>query len=209
MRPNPTFASDDPDTVRRLVREHPFATLVSRGRDGLVASHYPILLEEDAEDLAIVSHVGRPDEEAHQLGAREAMLIVQGEHGYISPSWYPDEGLQVPTWNFLVAHLHGTPQILSEEENLATLTRLVDAFEGRLDHPRNLEDLAAARRVARGTVGYRMVITRFECKVKLSQNKPDATRRSVISALRRPGPYRQPALAQEMVRAWPASGEHD
>ena len=200
MRPNPAFAADDPETVRRLVREHPFATLVSQGRDGLVASHYPILLDEDSVELAIVSHVGRPDEEIHQLGTREAMVIVQGEHGYVSPSWYPDEGFQVPTWNFLVAHLHGIPEILSDEENMATLRRLTAAFERRVDHPRGLEDLEAARRMARGTVGYRLVVSRFECKAKLSQNKPQATRRSVIAALRQPGPYQQPALAREMER---------
>ncbi len=47
MRPNPLFASEDPELVRRLIRENPWATLVSENGGELVASHYPILLEED------------------------------------------------------------------------------------------------------------------------------------------------------------------
>jgi len=29
MRPNPLFASEDPDLVRELIRSHPWATLVT------------------------------------------------------------------------------------------------------------------------------------------------------------------------------------
>ncbi len=50
-------------------------------------------------------------------------MIVQGEHGYVSPGWYPPSPRDVPTWNFTVAHCHGVPELLDEEENLAVLTR--------------------------------------------------------------------------------------
>jgi transcriptional regulator len=200
VRPNPHHVSDDPDVVRELIRENPWATLVSDNDGELVASHYPILLDEEAEGLAIVTHVGRPDEEIHGFGDREILLIVQGRHGYISPSWYAAGATRAPTWNFSVAHCYGRPQILGEEDNLRVLERLVKHFERHVEAPMLL-DPAWGRPVARGTVGIRLPVTRFVCKIKMSQDKDPVTQRQVMDALRAPGPYQHPELADDMQRA--------
>jgi transcriptional regulator len=199
MRPNPLFASEDPDQVRALVREHPWATLVTTTTTGLAASHYPVMLDEEAEGLTVLTHLGRPDEEVLEIDRGEVLVIVQGHHGYISPTWYSPPERKVPTWNFTVAHLHGTPQVLDEGENLAVLTRLVEHFERHLPEPFHLERDTAVP-IAKGTVGLRIPIDRFELKRKLSQNRDDESRRKVIAALREKGPYRHPALAEEMER---------
>jgi len=200
MRPNPLFESTDPDVVRQLVRENPWGILVSSNDARLVASHYPILLDEEAPELTVLTHVGRPDEQVHGFGDREIMLIVQGRHGYISPSWYAaDQAMRVPTWNFSVAHCYGVPQILDEEENLRVLTRLVAEFEQRVRSPVWLEREWGAP-IAQRTVGIRLPITRFVCKVKMSQNKDPVTQQQVIEALREPGPYQHPELADQMER---------
>ncbi|MCM3502105.1 FMN-binding negative transcriptional regulator [Microbacterium sp. P26] len=201
MRYTPDYALHDLDAVRALVRENPWATLVSHvpGR-GLVASHYPVLVDE-SDGFALVSHVGRPDEQLHELGAHEVMVVVSGPSGYVSPSWY-DTSPAVPTWNFVVAHLYGTPTLLSDEENLAVLDRLVTHFEAPLPNPflmhRSLENTAYAERIVHGTVGFRLPVARFEAKQKLSQDKPDAVVDRVIAALRAPGPYENSALADRM-----------
>jgi transcriptional regulator len=199
MRPNPLFASDDPELVKQLVREHPWATLVTTAGDGLAASHYPVLVDEDDPGLTLVTHLGRPDEEVLEIDRGELLVIVQGHHGYISPGWYSESERKVPTWNFTVAHLHGMPQRLEADENLEVLTRLVAHFERRRDAPAYL-DREEAEPIARGTVGLRIPIDRFEMKRKLSQNKDDETRRTAIAALREQGPYRHEALAAEMER---------
>jgi transcriptional regulator len=198
MRPNPLFASDDPELVKTLVREHPWATLVTMTETGLAASHYPVMLDESAPDLTLLTHLGRPDDEVLEIGSGEVLVIVQGHHGYISPGWYSSRERKVPTWNFTVAHLHGTPRILGEAENFEVLTRLVEHFERRLDSPWPLDPADAP--IAKGTVGLRVPIERFEIKRKLSQNKDDETRRTVIAALREEGPYQHPVLADEMER---------
>ena len=81
---------------------------MSNGSSGLVASPYPVLLEEDRAELSIVTHVGRPDEEVHARGD-ELLVIIQGPHGYIFIEWFGDY-VEVPTWNFIVAHLLGVPR---------------------------------------------------------------------------------------------------
>ncbi|WP_136587397.1 FMN-binding negative transcriptional regulator [Microbacterium hydrothermale] len=202
MRHNADYALDDLDAVRALVVENPWATLVSHvpGR-GLVASHYPVLVEDTADCLALVGHVGRPDEALHELGAHEVMVIVSGPSGYVSPSWY-DTSPAAPTWNFVVAHLYGVPEILSDDENLVVLDRLVTRFEAPLPNPflmhHSLENTAYAERIVHGTVGFHLPVARVEAKQKLSQDKPDAVVGRVIAALRAPGPYVNPALADRM-----------
>jgi len=200
MRHNPHHATDNPEVVRRLIRENPWGILVSRNGAELVASHYPILLDEQAEGLAVLTHVGRPDEMIHRFGEQEILLVVQGRHGYISPSWYAPGATRAPTWNFSASHCYGVPRILEEEENLAVLARLVAHFERHVEEPMLL-DLEWGRPVAQGTVGIRLPITRFVCKVKMSQDKDPVTQRQVMAALRVPGPYQNPELADDMARA--------
>lgn len=201
MRHSPHHAVTDPAIVRRLIDEHPWATLVSVADGVPVASHYPVLLDERDDDrLAVVTHVGRPDDQVHDFGAREMLLIFAGPSGYVSPSWYGPLGVRAPTWNFSVAHCYGVPEILDPEENLRVLTRLVERFERHVDAPVLLDPEVGAR-LAPGTVGIRVPIARFTCKVKMSQDKDPQSRRQVLEALRRPGPYQHLALADDMQRA--------
>ena len=153
MRHTPHYLMTDPAEVKRLIQNHPWATFVSATSAGLVASHYPVLLDEDRDELGIISHFGRPDDVLHELGRHEILVIIQGPHDYISPSWYAP-GDVVPTWNHVTAHLYGTPEILTEEENYQMLTRLTDHFEQHHPGGRHLsEDEAGTRRIAKGTVG--------------------------------------------------------
>lgn len=205
MRPNPRHAVTDVQFVRDLVAREGFATIVSSTSAGPVASHYPVMLEGGADELVVLTHLGRPDERIHELDAaasegREVLVIVQGHHGYVSPSWYSPGASKAPTWNFTVAHLWGVPQVLTPEENLETLVALVAHFEQHVEEPMWLDrDWGAP--VARGTVGLRIPVSRFDVKAKLSQDKDPESVQNVIDHLRAPGPYSHPALADDMERA--------
>lgn len=206
MRHTPDYVVTDPEFVKRLIRENPWATIVAATAKGLVASHYPVVLEEstgeegDETRISIVSHVGRPDDRALELGQQEVMVIIQGPHGYVSPGWY-GEGPAVPTWNHVTAHLYGTPQILSDEENWAVLTDLVHHFEDHSPHPNLLEhNEEYGRSIVSGTVGFRLVVDRFEARAKLSQDKSQQVVDRVTDELEAGTTWPQPALAQEMRR---------
>lgn len=204
MRQNPSFAMSDVGEIRRLIEQNPWVTIVSSTESGLVASHYAVLLDADGEDLTIVGHVGKPDDLIHGLGEHELLVVVQGPHGYISPGWYGDVQ-SVPTWNFVSAHLTGTPELLTPEENLEVLERLVARFENGLPQPRLMweppNDPEFVRRLEKGTVGFRLTPTKVVGKRKLSQNKPDETVETVIVELESgASPYADPRLAAEMRR---------
>lgn len=203
MRQNPSFAMTDTGELRRLIEANPWVTLASQTPDGLVASHYAVMLDPERSDLTIVGHVGKPDDLIHGLGERELLVVVQGPHGYISPGWYGDVA-SVPTWNFISAHLSGVPELLGTDENLRVLEALVDRFESRMPAPRGMwrapNDAAFVERLERGTVGFRLTPTRVVAKRKLSQNRPDAVVETIIAELAGDGAHANPALAAEMRR---------
>jgi len=196
MRHTPRYLMTEPAEVKRLIRGNPWATFVSATSNGLIASHYPVLLDETTDDIAVFSHFGRPDDELHELGQHQMLVIIQGPHDYVSPSWYAPGDL-VPTWNHVTAHLYGKPTALSAEENYAVLCRLTDHFEQHQPDGRSLlDDEAATRRAAKGTAGLRLRVDRFEARAKLSQNKTDDVRSNITEEL----DSRNPALAAEMRR---------
>ncbi len=196
MIETPAYALDD-DGLRALVRDNGWATLVSHTSGGLVASHVPVLLE-DGDGLSVVGHLGRPDDVAHELGSGEVLLVVTGPSGYVSPGWYGYTPA-LPTWNYVAAHLYGTPQVLGPEETYRVLSDTVDRYEAVREHPVSLPPIEDhARRVARGAVGFRLRVTRVQAKAKLSQDKPPEVVDRVIAALADDPRYANPALAERM-----------
>ena len=199
MLPTPRYLMTDPDEVRRLIRAHPWATFVTNTASGLVASHYPVLLDEEAstgDEIVIVSHFGKPDGVTHELGTHEVLVIIQGPHDYVSSSWYDPDDI-VPTWNHVTAHLYGVPDVLSDDENYRMLDQLTDHFEHHRPNGRSLSaNEEKARATAKGTVGLRMRVTRFDARAKLSQNKSDHVRDTIVEHYG----ATNPKLAHEMQR---------
>jgi len=198
MRHSPRYVVDDPHEIKRLIHANAWATFVSPASTGLVASHYPVILDDEAPDdeIVIVSHFGCPDEVTHELGQHEILVIIQGPHDYISSSWYRPGDL-IPTWNHVTAHLYGTPEILSDEANYAMLDKLTNQFESHFPGGRSLsEDEEGSRRIAKGTVGLRMRVDRFDARAKLSQNKQPDVVETITDHLEQTNPR----LAREMRR---------
>ncbi|MFD1936861.1 MULTISPECIES: FMN-binding negative transcriptional regulator [Nonomuraea] len=196
MRHNSDYLLDDKERIRALVQDNPWATLLSGTPRGLVGSHLPVLVEEGPA-LSIVGHLGRPDDEAHELGEHEVLLIIAGPHGYISPGWYGGGGPAVPTYNYLVAHLYGRPEPLDAAETYRVLTDTVDRYESVRPTPFRVED-DHGRKVARGVTGFRLRPTRVLAKAKLSQDKPAEIAWRIIQALETDAGYRNPELARHM-----------
>lgn len=201
MRHTPRYLMTDPLDVKRVILGNAWATFVTNTSKGLVASHYPVILDETSADdeIRIISHFGRPDDELHELGQHEVLVIIQGPHDYVSSSFYEQDDF-VPTWNHVTAHLYGVPEVLSDEENFEMLSKLTDHFEQHFEGGRSLsEDEEKARQIAKGTVGLRMRVTRFDARAKLSQNKADVVKDRIEAHY----VEKNPRLADEMRRVRP------
>jgi transcriptional regulator len=202
------FALTDPAEVRRIMREHSFALLVTAADGAPLATHLPFLHDpEPGPHGTLLCHMARANPQWKDFAkleaeGREALVIFQGPHGYISPNWY-EPGPAVPTWNYLVVHAYGTPRIIDDATSTkARQERLVETHEAGFAAPWSMagQDEKYIRRMLRGIVAFEMPITRLEAKAKLSQNKTDADRQGVIAALEASGRPGDLELAAVMRR---------
>lgn len=181
------FAETRPAVLNDFIRRNSFASLVTHGSGGLVASHLPFLYEAGGGPHGtLLCHLARANPQIADLRAGgEALVIFTGPHAYVSPSWYATQPA-VPTWNYATVHAYGTAQVI---DDAAELTRLVDrlsqVFEAGRPKPWRLADQPEAyvRGMVRGIVGFSIAISRLEGKFKLSQNRSEADRRGVAAAL--------------------------
>src|SRR5574337_2004486 len=81
----PQFEPKDRGHAVTLMREYPFASLVSVGDDGLpFVTHLPLHLREQGAELLLLGHVARPNPHWRLLAARpQALVTFLGAHGYI------------------------------------------------------------------------------------------------------------------------------
>jgi transcriptional regulator len=168
------------------MRQHSFATLITLGDDGLVATHIPLLLDASrGPNGTIVGHLAKANPHGDALrDGRETLAIFQGPHAYISPSWYTTP-MAVPTWNYVAVHAYGIPHLVDDDDRLYAIVReTVEVFERQFAYA---WDLAARRdyaeKLLKNIVGFEFEITRLEGKAKLSQNRSRADQDRVIAGL--------------------------
>ena len=200
------FAEPRIDLLHDAIRQNGFATVISMTSDGLVASHAPLMLDPDPAPYGtLIGHLAKANPHARAADPGVQTLVVfQGPHGYISPSYYPSKtqhGKVVPTWNYAAIHAYGTLQVFDDPARLlAVVTRLTNLHEAKRTQPWAVSDAPEnfIQGMLRGIIGIALPITRLEGKLKMSQNRPAADQNGTIDGLRLDG---QQDLAAAMERA--------
>jgi transcriptional regulator len=174
-----------------FMRTHPFVSLITLGKAGLVASHVPMVLEAaESEEGILRGHLSRANPQWRDfLPDVQALVVFSGPDHYITPSWYEEKrtsGKVVPTWNYAVVHAYGFLKTIEDAGWLRThLESLVAIHEAPFAGPWKVSD-APAEYVAsqvKGIVGLELRIERLEGKWKLNQNRSKADRRGVVDGL--------------------------
>ncbi len=191
----PSFAAAA-NVGRSIADDFPFATLITQQPDTPWLSHL-VLLPDPHHPDCLLGHLAAANGHSAALLDSPSVAIFHGEHGYVSPRWYVTPGM-VPTWNYRVAHAHGQAEAVDGDELAALLTQLAARFEGPDGWtPAAVPDTALAA-MQRAIIGFRLRVTRWEVKEKLSQNRAPQDVAAVITALQA-GEQRQ--LAARMAQA--------
>lgn len=180
------FALDDPAQQRALIKDYPFAQLITVDGDGLPHASHLVILYRDGR---LEGHMARANPQwRHFQPDAQVLSIFSGPHGYISPSWYQGEP-NVPTWNYLAVHVHGRPRPVEDAgQKKAMLERLVEAMESGFAEPwRMALPEQYERGMLAGIVAFEIEITRIEGKAKLSQNRKPKDLQGAIAGLRGTG----------------------
>ena len=174
------------DALDQLLAAPGAVDLVSSTADGLTATTLPML--HDAAAGTLEGHVARNNPQWRD-SVGDVLVIARGPDAYVSPSWYAgkaEHGRVVPTWDYVLAHVHGELVVHDDADWLAAhVRRLTAAHESARPQPWAVDD-APERYVAgqlRAIVGVEVRIRRVEAKWKLSQNRPAADIDGVVAGL--------------------------
>ena len=197
------FRLDD-ELALDVVARAGLATVVVSTGSGFEATPIPWMLRRSPDSTLLVGHISKANPLARTLsGSVDAIVIVDGPDGYVSPSWYPskaESGEVVPTWNYVSVHLHGRLSLVDDAGWLREMVEsLTVRYESERDQPWSVDDAPAdyIDRMLRGIVGVEFLVERVEGKAKLSQNRSEADRAGVIVGLRAEGAEH---LLKEMER---------
>lgn len=184
----PQFREERRDVLVAAMRDIQLAAIVTQGADGPCATHAPVVLREEGEDVLLEFHVARQNPH-WQLAGQKTLAIFQGPQAYIHPGWYrskAEHGRVVPTWTYVMVHAHGTLAAMEgEAELLSHLAQLTDRNETARERPWAVSDAPEKYidGMTRAIVGLRMKVERLEGSWKLNQHKSDADRAGVQAGL--------------------------
>jgi transcriptional regulator len=189
------FAVTDRAVLFDLMRRFSFATLVSVHEGRPFATHMPFVADQEGNRLS--SHIARANPQWTSFAQNEEVLVIfQGDHSFISPTWYTKHP-SVPTWNYLTVHAYGKPRIVEEPE---AVKRLLQALVMQYEQTWKMEKLPKSylHGMMQGIVAFEIEITRLQGKFKLSQNRSEADQARVIEALSNSENPSDVAIAAEM-----------
>jgi transcriptional regulator len=190
----------DAAIIDQLIRENPFATLVSDVAGVPAATHLPLQLVSAGGRRLLQGHFARANNHWKSITPQtEVLAIFTGPHTYISPRWYGH--VNVPTWNYIAIHCYGKLRFLGPDELRAALRDLVNFHEGRGSEysvDTLPQDFLNAQMSA--IVGFEIAVARVEAAVKLSQNRNAQDFQNVIAELRARGDASSLAVAAAMEK---------
>lgn len=170
----PHYSNDDIEEIKDFLRNNSFGILINIVDNKPWGTHIPLELETDDEGNDIlVGHIAKANPQwKYFKDDAEVLCIFNGPHAYVSSSWYKEE--EVPTWNYIAVHVYGTLKILTEEETMASMHRLVDKYEQSSKNPISLNNLSSKTlRQVKGVVGFKVAVSDIQATYKLSQTRAD------------------------------------
>jgi transcriptional regulator len=172
----PQFRATDRALAARLMREHPFASLISNDDTGQpFVTHLPLHLEDRADGFVLLGHCARPNPHWRYLEARPtAVVTFLGPHAYQSPKIYPDLA-RVPSWNYLAVHCTVSATLIDEPTAKdGLLKKLIGDHEPPyVEQWRGLGEDFAHKMLA-GIMAFELKVVELQCKLKLNQHRPES-----------------------------------
>jgi transcriptional regulator len=174
----------------------------------LITSHLPFLLDANRGPFGTpVGHVARanPVWHAAQSGVPN-VISFQGPQAYVTPNWYPskrEHGKAVPTWNYAVVHVRGTPHFSHDRDQLhAHVAHLTDTHEASEAQPWAVADAPAEylEKMLSAIVGVEIPIEHLQGEWKVSQNRPQPDRAGVVTGRQSRGDAASAELVADHAR---------
>lgn len=186
-----TFQQHDESELIAMMRKYPFATLIVMTKAGIEATHLPVIISDNADQLVIQGQIAKANKlwQATDQDA-DVLVVFNGPNCYISPNHYPLKqvsGKAVPTWNYVVIHVKGKITFIHDNEWIYNvISTLTQEHEAQQTTPWSMNDAPSSYidNMLPAIVGLEITINSIQGQWKLSQNQPDVNKLGVIQGLK-------------------------
>ena len=195
------FQVEERKEVKEFLQQNNFATIVVSEGNIPYASHIPLLVEEKEQTIFFTGHVSVGNNLWKYIEKnKNALVIFQGPHSYVSSSWYEKEN--VSTWNYQAVHCYTEGRILTPEELEKQVSSLTEYYEKNMKNPRYYETLTDSfkQRELRGIVGFLLQVKDIQAAYKLSQNRNTSDYQNIIDQLEKQPDQGSKNIAEEMKK---------
>ncbi len=176
MYPPSIHIENDLLKLTPLIRQFPFATVISVYDGEVEVTQAPLVLEEIDGKLFLYGHLAGNNIHGEHLNNTKVTVIFHGPNCYISPNDYATK--QLPTWNSLSIYIKGHCQTNKDPDELyKILEMMVDQFEqnnpsGKLDYKIQRTEKKTASLIHHIT-GFKIEVIEIIGRYKLSKDKSE------------------------------------
>ena len=173
------FKINDEKIIEEFIAKNPFAILTSENNGKIEVTHLPVNRFKDGK---LYGHLAKANIHSNIDETKEVCFIFNGEHAYISPTYY-ETTFNVPTWNYSAVHIYGNIKYIDDHEKVwKLLDETTEIYEGqdgwKLPQEEKFKDLTKYIRF------FEVNVTDIEAKFKFNQNKTKEDIKKVIQSLR-------------------------
>lgn len=192
------YKSEDLSLMKEIISENGFALLISN-EGKLSATHSMFLLNETEEGFYLETHVSKANFQAKVLkDGDEVLCDFLGAHSYISSSWYDHKN--VSTWNYEAVQIRGKVRLMTDDELYQHLEKLTSKYEKVQKCPMLVENMGTeyVRKEMQGAFGINIIPEEVHIVSKLSQNRDDKNKESIIANLKETNNPNSIKIAEKM-----------
>jgi transcriptional regulator len=200
------FREERLEALHAFIRGRPLGLLISQGSTGLLANLLPFVLKSGAGERGVLqAHMARANPQWRELDEQKVLVVFRGPDAYVSPTLYVTKkqtGKVVPTWNYAMVQARGTARLRDLSDWLTPqLNALTAGREAGRPEPWSVADAPPDYIEAhkKAIVVLEIEIAELDGKWKVSQNQPEANRRSVVEGFSADESTREMA---ELVRTY-------
>lgn len=166
-----------------FMKRFSFATIITSKNNFPIATHLPFVIKEENDQLFLLSHVAKQNEQWKHIEGSMVLVIFSEPHAYISPTNY-EQDLNVPTWNYIAVHAYGKGQLITKHEDVIDLLQsTIGNYEASYREQWNRLPEKYRYGQMMGIVAFKIEVTEIQAKEKLSQNKTRKEQQKIIDAL--------------------------
>jgi transcriptional regulator len=193
------YKEPDKEKILSFMKEHSFATVTGFDGQFPVASHLPLEITMEGENLYFSGHMMRKTD--HQLAFEKnenVLVIFQSPHAYVSAGWYENPA-QGSTVNYMAVHAKGIISFMDEAGTLEELRKLTDKHIG-LNSPASFQNISDEYKASmvKAIRGFKITVTDLQHVFKLSQNRNKSDQEKIMEQLEKRHEYGSDFIAQQM-----------